>query len=79
MPMFSAPFPNIAVHMDCDRNEAVQNGRGLPTTDSLGWWAVLAQDLRSVSLNAQKHCPPYTKDLLNIWTPPNSGCARWSQ
>jgi|GEM_PF-2437321 len=30
----------------------------------LSRWAVLAKELRSVSWNAQKHCPPYTKDLL---------------
>jgi len=30
----------------------------------LSWWAVLAKALRSASLNAQKHCPPYTQDPL---------------
>ena len=30
----------------------------------LSRWAVLAKELRSVSLNAQKYCPPYTQDLL---------------
>jgi len=30
----------------------------------LSGWAVLAKELHSASLNAQKHCPPYTKDLL---------------
>ena len=29
----------------------------------LSWWAVLIKTLRSASLNAQKHCPPYPKDL----------------
>ena len=30
----------------------------------LSRWAVLIKELRSASLNAQKHCPPYTKDFL---------------
>gem|GEM_PF-3189242 len=30
----------------------------------LSRWAVLAKELLSASLNAQKHCLPYTQDLL---------------
>jgi|GEM_PF-5551424 len=29
----------------------------------LSWWAVLIKALHSAFLNAQKHCPPYTKTL----------------
>ena len=36
----------------------------MPTNRDSRWWAVLAKALRSASLNPQKHCPPYTKDLL---------------
>ena len=34
-----------------------------PPTETLAVGSA-QKDLRSASLNAQKHCPPYTKDLL---------------